>query len=426
MSAELPITFLTVDPSRTRYSMRIIAANALKAAARFWFIVTVAGQLLFAFAVASFYGLSALRGDFHRWGKSITNGHVPGDTMGNLVVELHLISAVIIILSGALQLIPMFRQRFPLFHRWNGRVYMLAAVTVSGAGVYMLWFRGSVADLSQRIGFTLDVVLIWLCAAMALRYAIARNFASHRVWALRLFLVASASWFFRVELFASFLIFRGPFGFDPLSFSGPFLTFLSYAQYLLPLAVLELYLFAQKSAGSLRRMATAFVLFVMTIGTAAATFALTMAVWVPEVKAGFDTRTSITETLSATIASGGVDQAIRQYHQLKAANPATYNFDQGELNILGYQLLRKKQFSDAIRIFQLNVEAYPQASNVYDSLAEAYADILNVPLAVANYQKALQLNPKNRTATAGLKKLAAYGAAHAGSPGGSQAEGASQ
>jgi len=426
MSAELPITFLTADPSRTRYSMRIIAANALKAAARFWFIVTVAGQLLFAFAVASFYGLSALRGDFHRWGKSITHGHVPGDTMGNLVVELHLISAVVIILAGALQLIPVVRQRFPRFHRWNGRLYMLAAVTVSGAGLYMLWIRGSVADFPQRIGFTGNAVLIWLCAAMALRFAIARDFPRHRTWALRLFLVVAASWFLRVELFLSFLIFRGPFGFDPLSFSGPFLTFLSYAQYLLPLAVLELYLYAQRGAGSLRRMATAFVLFVMTVGTAAATFALTMAVWVPEVKAGFDTRTSITETLSATIASGGIDQALRQYHQLKAANPATYNFDQGELNILGYQLLRKKQFSDAIRIFQLNIEAYPQASNVYDSLAEAYADTGNVPLAVANYRKALQLNPKNRTATAGLKKLAAYGAAHAGSPGWSQAEGASR
>ncbi len=427
MSAEFPMTLLTADASRTRYSIRTIASNALKAAAQFWFVVTIGGQLLFAFAVASFYGLSALRGDFHRWGKSITHGHVPGDTMGNLVVELHLISAVIIILSGALQLIPLVRQRFPLFHRWNGRIYMLAAVTVSGAGVYMLWFRGSVADFSQRIGFTLDVVLIWLCAAMALRYAIARNFASHRPWALRLFLVVSASWFFRVELFLSFLIFRGPFGFDPLSFSGPFLTFLSYAQYLLPLAVLEFYLFAQKRAGSLRRMAMSFVLFVVTIGMAAAIVTLTMAVWVPEAKAGFDSRTSITETLAATIASGGIDKAIRQYHQLKAANPATYNFDQGELNILGYQLLRKKQFSDAIRIFQLNVEAYPQASNVYDSLAEAYAADGKTSLAIANYQKAVQLNPKNRTAAAGLHELAAYaGATHAGSAGGSQAEGASR
>ena len=39
--------------------------TALKASARFWFVTTLTGQLLFGFAVASFYGLTAARGDFH-------------------------------------------------------------------------------------------------------------------------------------------------------------------------------------------------------------------------------------------------------------------------------------------------------------------------------------------------------------------------
>jgi hypothetical protein len=41
-----------------------VADTALKASVRFWFAVAVIGQLVFALAVASFYGLSALRGDF--------------------------------------------------------------------------------------------------------------------------------------------------------------------------------------------------------------------------------------------------------------------------------------------------------------------------------------------------------------------------
>ena len=45
-----------------RLELDSVAATALKAAARFWFVVTVLGQLVFAFAVASFYGLTALRG----------------------------------------------------------------------------------------------------------------------------------------------------------------------------------------------------------------------------------------------------------------------------------------------------------------------------------------------------------------------------
>jgi Flp pilus assembly protein TadD len=72
---------------------------------------------------------------------------------------------------------------------------------------------------------------------------------------------------------------------------------------------------------------------------------------------------------------------------------------------LGYQLLRASQFRDAVRIFQLNVEAYPQSSNTYDSLGEAYMDDGDKPQAIANYRKSLALNPKNRNAVKMLQKL---------------------
>jgi predicted Zn-dependent protease len=126
---------------------------------------------------------------------------------------------------------------------------------------------------------------------------------------------------------------------------------------------------------------------------------------VPQVKAAFDPRKSIAETLSTTIASSGIDAAANQYHDLKAAGAATYNFDETELNALGYQLLGSKKVRDAVRILQLNVEAYPQSSNVYDSLGEAYMDDGDKPRAIANYQKSLQLNPKNGGAVKMLQKL---------------------
>jgi tetratricopeptide (TPR) repeat protein len=389
-----------------RLELASFADTALKAATRFWFVVAVVGQLVFAFAVASFYGLTALRGDYHGWSKFITHGYIPGDRMGNFAIAMHVTSAVVVMLAGATQLIPQVRNRFPAFHRWNGRIYMVTACALGMAGLYMTWIRGSIGDLSQRIGGSLGAVLIWLCAAMALRYAMARDFKTHRRWALRLFLVASAAWFYRIAFFLSLLLFKGPFGFDPATFTGPFPTIMSFAQYLFPLAILEIYLRVQDRPGALRRMATAGILFVLTLAMGAGIFAVTMAVWVPQVKAGFDPRKSIAETLSATIAYSGLDRAAQQYHDLKAAAAsATYNFDEGELNALGYQLIRANKFKDAIRILQLNVEAYPQSSNVYDSLGEAYMDDGNKPQAIANYQKSLQLNPKNSGAVQMLQKL---------------------
>jgi Tfp pilus assembly protein PilF len=96
---------------------------------------------------------------------------------------------------------------------------------------------------------------------------------------------------------------------------------------------------------------------------------------------------------------------VKQYHELKAAAPTTYNFDESELNSLGYKFIRKSKFKEAIRIFQLNVEAYSKSANTYDSLAEGYMDDGENALAIANYQKSLQLNPKNRNAVVMLKKL---------------------
>lgn len=388
-----------------KHSLRKHADRALKAAAGFWFLVTVLGQLVFAFAVASFYGLSAARGNWQQWNKSMTHGYAPGHPMKNLVVAIHLSSAVIILLSGAIQLIPKIRHRFPAFHRWNGRIYFVTAFTISIAGLYMLWFRGTVGDLSQHLGQSLDAVLIMLCSALALRYALARDFKTHRRWALRLFMVVSASLFIRAGLFLSFLLNHGPFGFSAATFSGPFLTFLSFGQYLVPLAVLEIYLRTQDRAGARGRLAMAAGLFALTVVMGAGIIAVTMVAFLPNIKKAFDSRKSIADTLSATIASSGIDQAAKQYDELKAAAPSTYDFDENEVNSLGYQLLQANKYKQAIRIFQLNVEAYPQSSNTWDSLAEAYMDDGDKAQAIANYQRSLQINPKNVNGAKMLQKL---------------------
>ncbi len=303
MGAELQIAFPTAARSRKPRPLRGLGDAALQAAVRFWFAVVVAGQLIFAFTVASFYGMAGVRGDLRAWNKGMSHGYISGDTMGNFAVAVHLLSAVIIILAGLIQLIPQIRERAPALHRWNGRLYILTAFSISIAGLYMMWVRGSVGDISQHLGQSLDAVLIMLCAAMALRYAMARDFKTHRRWALRLYLVVSASLFIRAGLFLTLFINHGPFGFDSVSFSGPFLTFLSFAQYLVPLAVLEIYLRVQARAGAPGRLATAASLFVLAVALGAGIFAVTMAAFLPRVKAAYDDRKSIADTLSATIAS---------------------------------------------------------------------------------------------------------------------------
>src|SRR5215213_8480309 len=114
---------------------------------------------------------------------------------------------------------------------------------------------------------------------------------------------------------------------------------------------------------------------------------------------------SIVSVLDKTIAEKGIDAGIAQYRDLKARQSATYDFSENELNRLGYQLLRSGKAREAIEIFKLNVEAYPQGFNTYDSLAEAYTTINERELAIQNYKKSLELNPNNTNATEVLKRL---------------------
>lgn len=101
----------------------------------------------------------------------------------------------------------------------------------------------------------------------------------------------------------------------------------------------------------------------------------------------------------------GVAAAIAFYRAMKTEQPNQYNFGEPELNRLGYQLLQARKLKEAIEIFKLNVEAYPQGSNTYDSLGEAYMVSGNNELAILNYKKSLELNPQNTGATEMLKRL---------------------
>lgn len=252
----------------------------LSAAAAAWFTVAALGQWLFVVYIVGFYGRSLVTGRMQDWNRVLPEGHVPGDTVGNLIVGVHILLAAIVMGGGALQLVPAIRRRWPRFHHWNGRVYLAAVVLVAVAGLYMVLVRkGGLAVM--QFGILLNAAAVLTCAVLALRHAIARRIASHRRWALRLFLAASGVWFFRIGLMFWLVANQGPVGFDPETFTGPFLVFLSFAQTLLPLAVLELYFRACESRNAPGHYAMAAGLAVLTLITAAGIGAAAMALWLP-------------------------------------------------------------------------------------------------------------------------------------------------
>ena len=100
-----------------------------------------------------------------------------------------------------------------------------------------------------------------------------------------------------------------------------------------------------------------------------------------------------------------INGAINKYNELKTNSPDQYNFKENQLNTLGYQLLNVGKNKEAIEILKLNVQSFPESSNVYDSLGEAYMVSGDSKEAIENYKKSLELNPANKNAEEMLKKL---------------------
>lgn len=75
------------------------------------------------------------------------------------------------------------------------------------------------------------------------------------------------------------------------------------------------------------------------------------------------------------------------------------------INDAGYQMMEAGKVKEAIELFKTNVQLFPQSWNTYDSLGEAYAKAGDTALAIQNYEKSVQMNPKNEAGIAALAKL---------------------
>jgi tetratricopeptide (TPR) repeat protein len=78
---------------------------------------------------------------------------------------------------------------------------------------------------------------------------------------------------------------------------------------------------------------------------------------------------------------------------------------EADINRLGYDFINNKKLDQAILALKLNVEVYPNSFNTWDSLGEAYMDHGDKQLAIENYSRSLELNPKNYGARDQLAKL---------------------
>jgi tetratricopeptide (TPR) repeat protein len=102
--------------------------------------------------------------------------------------------------------------------------------------------------------------------------------------------------------------------------------------------------------------------------------------------------------ISELVTAGKDIDAIIEIIKKEDKNQPNYFISHGQINSLAYKLMRQDKNNDALKLFKLNIELYPNEFNVYDSYGEILLKMGDTENGIKAYKKSLELNSDNTNA----------------------------
>jgi tetratricopeptide (TPR) repeat protein len=115
--------------------------------------------------------------------------------------------------------------------------------------------------------------------------------------------------------------------------------------------------------------------------------------------------TSFEDLRNAAETAKDLSGFIAKYRAFKSDPRHRFVETEAAMNRFAYNLLGQKRAADALEIFKLNAESYPNSANVYDSLGDGYQAVGNKEEAIKSYEKALAIDPAYPSSLEQLRKL---------------------
>jgi len=114
---------------------------------------------------------------------------------------------------------------------------------------------------------------------------------------------------------------------------------------------------------------------------------------------------SAADRLYALIDEGADERAIREVIAGRGVEHAKYYYSEAAMNGSGYAFLQQSKVPQAVALFKLVVELYPESWNAYDSLGEALLGAGDSEGALRMYEKSVELNPDNQNGKDALARI---------------------
>ena len=116
---------------------------------------------------------------------------------------------------------------------------------------------------------------------------------------------------------------------------------------------------------------------------------------------------AITDVVGEAAASGGAAAGLAKYKELRGRYYGGQQYDFGEDGLLtmAQRAMTAKKPDDAIAYLQANLEYFPKSARTYQAMAQARNAKGDKQGAIANLEKALELDPKSTQARNQLQQL---------------------
>ena len=237
---------------------------------------------LFGLYILAFYASALYEGEVSRWNNMLPNLYAKNATAATSGIGLHFAMGGIILILGSLQLIDSVRTKFPAFHRWVGRLYVLSCLLAAVGGLIFIVIRGTIGGIVMDIGFSLYGILMFIAAVQTYRFAVSRSLILHRAWALRLYALAIGSWLYRMD-YGFWLLLSDGLG-HTRHFSGPFDMIMAFFFYVPNLLIAEIFIRSPKfKTNPLLNFSASLILLLSTGFLLVGTYYFTLYYWGPAI-----------------------------------------------------------------------------------------------------------------------------------------------
>lgn len=213
------------------------------------------------------FGILGVQSDGHDINRVFETGRL----FSNVSISTHMIFGAALTALAPLQLLLGWSRKWMKAHRIIGYCFTVAAVLTSFGGFTYVLIHGTTGGQPMNIAFSVYGALLLLATYQTIQQVRNKNILKHNEWALRLFILAMGSWFYRVCYGVYFTIDPSGSGHSN-DFHGLFDLIMNFGFFLPPLLMLEGYFYLNRKGmfkvhPFVSILTTLFVSMLLIIGT---------------------------------------------------------------------------------------------------------------------------------------------------------------